>query len=272
VNPADPTDAVLSRGFHASMLFGLLGLIFLLVGLGVLFGTRRAMRPKAAAGLGAPGVPSFPNVPTPGATAVPGAIELESDSTPVGRFLGAIFVAVFWNGITGVFAGMAINSWLHKKPEIVLSIFITPFVLVGLGLIAFVFHSLLNLLNPRIRLTVSSGTVPLGGKLDARWTFRGRSSRIRHLRITLEGTEKARYSQGTDNRVDTRVFARVPVVDTTDARQIAEGHSQFIVPKGSMHTFWAPHNEIVWTIKVHGDVPRFPEVSDEFPMTILPRG
>jgi hypothetical protein len=102
--------------------------------------------------------------------------------------------------------------------------------------------------------------------------LRGRSSRIQHLRITLEGMEKARYSQGTDNRVDTRVFARLPVVDTSDSRQIAEGQAQFIVPKDSMHSFCAPHNEIIWTIKVHGDIPRFPDVSDEFPITILPRG
>jgi len=270
VNPADPTDAVLNRGFHAGMLFGLLGLIFLLIGLGILFGTRRSgsagSRRQSIAGL-----PNLPNLPAPPAAPVAGALELESASTPIGKFLGALILAVLWNGITSVFVGMAISSWSKKKPEIFLTIFITPFVLVGIGMIAFVFHSLLNLLNPRIRLSVSSGSVPLGGKLDARWRFTGRSNRIKHLKITLEGTEKAKYTRGTDTREDTHVFASIPVVDTTDARQIAEGQAQFTVPADSMHTFWALHNQVIWTLKVRGDVPRFPDVSDEFPITILPR-
>jgi hypothetical protein len=251
------------------MLFGLLGLIFLLVGLAVLFGARRSMRPASVA---AGGLPSVPGVPKTATSPVLGAMELESASTPVGRFLGALFLALFWNGITSVFVVMAAKSWMSKKPEIFLSLFITPFVLIGLGMIAFVFHSLLNLMNPRIRLTVSAGSIPLGGKLDARWSFRGRSNRIRQLRITLEGTEKARYSRGTDNRTDTRVFKRLPLVDTTDQRQIAEGHAQLTIPGDSMHTFWAPHNEIIWSLKVHGEIPRYPDVSDEFPITILPRG
>jgi hypothetical protein len=278
VNPSDPTDAVINRSFHAAMLFGLVGLIFLLVGLGVLFGTLRSKGPRSLK------ASTIPSLPTPGgapslattsaliAGAPIGPVELESASTPIGRFLGGTFLALFWNGITGVFVGMAVNSWGKKKPEIFLSIFMIPFVLVGIGLIAFVFHSLLNLLNPRIRLTVGSQSIPLGGKLDVRWGFRGRSSRIRHLRIYLEGSEKARYTRGTDTRVDTRVFARLPVKDTMDSRQIAEGQAQLLIPKDSMHTFTAAHNEIIWSLKVHGDVPRFPDVSDEFPIAILPHG
>jgi hypothetical protein len=57
-----------------------------------------------------------------------------------------------------------------------------------------------------------------------------------------------------------------------DSRQIAEGQAQLLIPKDSMHTFTAAHNEIIWSLKVHGDVPRFPDVSDEFPIAILPHG
>jgi hypothetical protein len=165
----------------------------------------------------------------------------------------------------------AVQSWMKKKPEILAMILLTPFVLIGILLLFLLGLCILNLFNPRIYLSVSSGAVPLGGNINARWTFRGRPRRIRHLRISIEGAEKADYRRGTTNHTDTRVFARLPLVDTKDSHQIAGGQAQIKIPADLMHTFKARNNEILWKIKVHGDVPRFPDVADEFPITILPR-
>jgi hypothetical protein len=250
------------------MLIGLFGLIFLGVGVGVLISTNRGPRGSAKA-FTAPAVPSLASLGTP---AIAGPVELESAASPIGKVIAAFFIAAFWNGITSVFVVQVVQSWLRKKPEILLTLFMTPFVLVGIGLLFFLGVSFLNLFNPRIHLSVSSNAVPLGGKLDARWRFRGRSRRIRHLKISVEGCEKARYQRGTSTAIDTRLFARLPLVNSTDPHQIAGGQAQVQIPADFMHSFAARNNEVVWKIKVHGDVPRFPDVNDEFPITILPRG
>ena len=37
-----------------------------------------------------------------------------------------------------------------------------------------------------------------------------------------------------------------------------------------MHTFVAPNNKVLWRLRVEGQIPRFPDVKDEYPVTILP--
>ena len=37
-----------------------------------------------------------------------------------------------------------------------------------------------------------------------------------------------------------------------------------------MHTFAAPHNKVVWCLKVRGEIPRWPDVDEEFPLEVLP--
>jgi hypothetical protein len=36
-----------------------------------------------------------------------------------------------------------------------------------------------------------------------------------------------------------------------------------------MHSFAAKNNKIVWTLHVRGEIPRWPDVDDEFPFTVL---
>jgi hypothetical protein len=36
-----------------------------------------------------------------------------------------------------------------------------------------------------------------------------------------------------------------------------------------MHSFKSDNNRIVWTLHVHGDIAFYPDVNDEFPITVL---
>jgi hypothetical protein len=38
-----------------------------------------------------------------------------------------------------------------------------------------------------------------------------------------------------------------------------------------MHSFAAPHNKIVWSLKVEGVIDRWPDVGEEFPLVVYPR-
>lgn len=270
VNPSDPTDALLHRGLSWFMLIGLLPLLFLLIGLGGFFGLiRSALKDRGSVALrGTPSLPVQPSLPTvsgPGGSTI-----LTPSSSPMAKLVGAIFVAVFWNGITGIFVGIAVKSWRSQQPEIFLSLILIPFVLVGIALLGFVGMTFLNLFNPRIALAVNSQSIPLGGTLDVRWNFRGAVSRIRHLRIFLEGREEATYRRGTRTSTDREVFARLPIIETAEPLRIRDGSAQLVIPDRLMHTWDGGSNEIVWELKVAGEIPRYPDVSEDFHFTVLP--
>jgi len=37
-----------------------------------------------------------------------------------------------------------------------------------------------------------------------------------------------------------------------------------------MHSFESPHNKITWFVKVTGDIPRWPDIDEAFPIRIRP--
>jgi hypothetical protein len=305
VNPRRPAEAVLNRGLTADALFGLLPLAFVAVGVGgIWFVLRMARRWQAAlagasplaagvapgvlragtpAGVGSRAVPtSWPTsapvlthgvaASRPGPSSVPtqGRQELRPSSSPVGRLVGALCVALFWNGIVSVFLCHTIQEWNHGRGEWLPTLFLTPFVLIGFGLLTWFVYQLLALANPRPRLSVSSTAVPLGGRLEVRWGFRGRHERISRLRIWLEGREEATYRRGTNSHTDREVFARIDLADTAERNAIATGANSATLPADSMHSFTAGHNKIIWVLHVHGDIAGWPDVKEEFPFTVLP--
>ena len=124
------------------------------------------------------------------------------------RFFGMLAIALFWNGITSVFVYHALDSFRTSQPEWFLTIFITPFVLVGLGLIGGVFYQALAWRNPVLRVTAPADGVALGAELAFAWEFTGQTQRLRGLAIELQGLESATYTRGTNTVTDREVFAR----------------------------------------------------------------
>jgi hypothetical protein len=128
VDPADPEYAVLNRGYSMTLLFGLIPVIFVLVGA---IGFARAMRRRLS--LDPTGGPSL----SPAARAAP---------SPLAAAFGSILIAAFWNGIVSVFVMETISSWKHGHPDYFLGVFLIPFVLVGLLLICNIFYRFWKLL------------------------------------------------------------------------------------------------------------------------------
>lgn len=273
VNPEDPTDALLSRELSPWLLIGLVPGLFLLVGVVGLGSTARsALRGVLNRSAG----PILPGVATAVANApvVPpsvGPVALNPGYSPLAKLGGAVFIALFWNGIVSVFAWFVISSFINGKPEWILTIFITPFVLIGLLLIGLVGSAFLNLFNPRVRLTVSSQTIPIGGKLDANWSFNGSSSRIKRFKLTLEGREETTRGHGKNRRTNREVFVSLPLVDTIDPQQIAQGRASVEIPVEHKHTEDDGDRKVVWTLKAAGEIPRYPDFEEEYELTVLAR-
>ncbi|MFO1093897.1 MAG: hypothetical protein U0992_11385 [Planctomycetaceae bacterium] len=190
--------------------------------------------------------------------------------SPLAKFLGVTFVALFWNGITSFFVYQAVKSHIDGRPEWCLTFFITPFVLVGLLLIFGIFHSFLSLFIPRPVLTLDRARIPLGGTTKLSWKFSGNAYIIRQLKVSLLGKESATYRRGTDTTTDYNIFFKEILFETHDPLDIPEGSVEIRIPDGTMHSFDADNNKIAWTVHLGGEIPLRPDVDAEFPITITP--
>jgi hypothetical protein len=279
VNPADPYDAVLDRDFQFSMLIGLIPGLFMLVGAGGIIAFRRSRRHKwqrlaqaAAAGRLAE---RFTGVEAqlasldflPPFSLGEGPYRLEPQASRLGRLALVTFAALFWNGITWFFIGMA---WMESVPRWVL-IPMGLFAIVGLGLIAGVIYQLLAMLNPSAVLTVSAMALRPGDELKLTWQMRGRVGRIRRLRLTLDAIESATYSTGHDSsRTDTETIATLDLVDTTSPSQMRTGQAAVTIPRDAMHSFKGVSNKIDWHLRLRGEIARWPDLDETFTLVVLP--
>ena len=268
VDPDDPKEAVLNRELTAGTWFGLIPLVFVLVGMvGMFFSARSALRrgaePAADAAMGMVPLREAAGAP-------PGPVTLKAAGSPLGKLIGLLFFAVFWNGIVSVFVWEVVKGWSGGKPNWFLTLFLVPFVLIGLGAVGGVLYQFLALFNPRPRLVVTPGAASPGGLVQVRWEFRGSTGRIDTLAIVLEGREEARYRRGTSTYTDTEVFATLPIVEVSDRRDMVAGEGAVTLPADTMHTFKASNNKILWRLKVNGDIRMWPDVKEEFEFEVLP--
>jgi hypothetical protein len=175
--------------------------------------------------------------------------------------VGAIFVAVFWNGIISIFVANASGlMWL----------FLLPFIAVGVGLIGLVVYQFLALFNPRPTVELSPQSIPLGTAAELRWSFSGQTSRIRELTATLRGVEQATYRRGTSTYTDKSTFYELELYRTSNLAEIASGQVGFVLPKDTMHSFSAANNKIIWSIDLRGNIERWPDVKESFELQVTP--
>jgi hypothetical protein len=195
---------------------------------------------------------------------------LEPRAGPMAKILAMIFFAGFWNGIVSIFVWQAVKAWRSGSPEWFLMVFLIPFVLVGLGLIVGIFYTFLAAFNPRPRVVISPAAPQLGTRLRLDWSFSGKTGRIDNLKIVLEGHERATYRRGTDTYTDREVFAALELVETSLEWEIPNGSTDVEIPEDTMHSFSSSNNGVVWSIHLHGDIARWPDVDETFELEIRP--
>ncbi len=257
VNPADPRDAVLSTELGGDRWFMVFPIGFMVMGAGIAIAIYRS-KPKGSA------VPTATVANAGGSvftSAASGPVELRPAGTPMGKFLGLTFIALFWNGMTWGFFLVA---------DTIGRIFLSIFIGGGAFLLWSAITQFLVLFNPRPTLRVSTGAVRLGESARLDWRFSGSVRRIAKLTLTLQAVERATYRRGTDTTTDTNRFVHQQLFETSDAAAIASGEVSVAIPADSIHSLDAPNNKIVWTLHLHGDIARWPDVDFEFPITVLP--
>ena len=277
VNPQKPTEAVLMRKLTLKNAIGLFPLIFVAAGLFVMINALKQKKHKGMKWL--PKMKAADDEPAENEYAFAGqtfntsqnSITLKPESSPLGKLIAVIFFCLFWNGIVSVFVNEAFQAYKSGSPEWGLTLFMVPFVLIGLVLVGAVFYQLLALFNPRYTLTLTPGRLHPGIAAAIEWNVRGKASRIDTLTIKLLGKEEARYQVGTNTRTASNTFFEMDIYETHDYHEIVAGQIGFAIPEDTMHSFEADSNKIIWSINVHGDIACWPDVKQVYKITISPK-
>ncbi len=258
VNPHDPAQAVLRRGFQAGLLVVFMPLAFLAIGLGGIYGV---LRYKAK-----PVLPKAPAVHV----ADDGLVMLRPRYSPLMKLIGAVLIAIVFNIVNGLLLSQLASGHQRGHLNWILILFLVPFGAVGLGMLAFVGYRFLALFNPRPTLELSTNVIPLGGAAELRWSFSGRTSRIDEFTVTLRGVEETKYQKGTHTYTDHNTFYEMELYRTSEASEIAAGQVGFVVPPDTMHSFEAQNNKILWNLDIHGSIKHWPDVKESFRITVTP--
>ncbi|HYH66581.1 MAG TPA: hypothetical protein VD866_17940 [Urbifossiella sp.] len=235
-----------------------------------------------AAGAAAPDapkpVPMAGDLPTvPEGTTTPGKVlahALDRDGMPAGCMFGcAVGVAIFWNGIVSVFLWELAKGFQRGRPDWFMALFLVPFVLVGLGMVAFTLYSglrwVVSLLVGRVEVEVTNHPLTPGGRYELHAAQRG-MFRLGGVAAELVCEEVATYVAGTSKNTAKRVVARHPVSDPDRDGRAVPLSAAFAVPAEVMHSFQAPNNEIEWRVRLTGRVLGVLPYSDDFAVVVRP--
>ena len=187
VNPADSTQAVISRELTFGYFFGVIFFVFFTLIPGgfivVWFRVANHLREKQALS----GIPmtATTTAAAPGSwvraadTSGSGPIELKPQASPLGKLIAAILICLFWNGIVGLFTYFEIRVFSQGQGwSWFLAVFLLIFQIIGLALIVNVPYQMLALANPRPAITLSRASVPVGGSVTLQWQLIGAAHRV----------------------------------------------------------------------------------------------
>lgn len=220
----------------------------------------------------------FPNIPDDSdITNSPGTrlrFRLPIGTSPGWALLGVLVACLFWNGCLTPFAVSAVGGHLRGQPDWFLTLFIIPFVLVGVGLIVLFIRQLLLTtgIGPTL-VEISDHPLHAGGQCRLLVSQSGRL-RMNSLTVLLVCEEAATYRQGTNTRTETREVFRQEVF-RREGFEVHRGlpfetECELTVPAGAMHSFKAGHNEVNWKVVVQGDAAGWPDYRRAFPVVIHP--
>jgi hypothetical protein len=289
VNPADPADAVLDRDYPEDLLFGLIPLAMTVVGAtGLIAAGRRAKQPDGGK-LWAPGV-----IPASGVTMWGGTVkrragdiglvsaleteqtespvELKPAATPAGSAATGVVISIIFNGIVILVLLHQLPIWKTRGVDWGLAAFLAIFGLMGVVILLGTIKALMRLLDPRVHVRLTPGTLRLGKDFAVEWELQGGSKRLSRLRIILECQEEAKVHGSKQDYTITSVCYREILLDTQQAGELASGRVAIKGPDGVMHSLNTGRNQITWRLRVEGKVAGWAGVKDEYPVVMLPEG
>jgi len=275
VNPNNPSEAVLKRGLHKGLLF-----VFvppLLAGIGLLVICSQLAPPAPLPQIRKTEKDWLPKIKVSAKSPNP------QDKTPVTLqasrivplLVGLIALNIFYNIMAAqiffeIYQWLINGTFFANASTILIVPAVSIFFAVTTGYIA------LQLFNPRPIIKISEERITLGSSALIAWSFRGRTSSIEHLTLTLQGKEQIQYSTGSGKSRSTKTlenpFYQVQLIDGDDPHQIRAGQAGVVIPHHVMHSFEAGDTKIIWEILVSGAVRFWPDIRNQFKIAVVPVG
>ena len=277
-DPAHPDMVVLERGYSDWIWLNLIvPASFVIIGGGGLLysilhwgksAESRAARVRHTRGelLGgdAPSTPLLPSVPDCGEiTSSPGtrlAYRLPLASSPAWALFGLLLACLLWNGIVAVLVASAVSGHLAGKPDWLLTLFIIPFLLVGVAFIVLFVRQmwLTTGVGPTL-LEISDHPLLPGGQYrvfvsqSGHVKIRACISCWRAKRKPFTGKGRTRGPKRARSTGSNWPGARKPPANRS---MPLEGEWTLDVPTTAMHSFRADHNAVHWKLVVQADASR----------------
>jgi hypothetical protein len=292
-DPAEPGIAVLVRGYQWWIWPTLLiPASFIVIGIGGLvytalhWGTSAERRAAAMRSVRAPELFDLPATVDSKFPYIPDGIEITSSPgtclayrlplthSPGWTLLGLLAAAIAWNGAVSVFLVMAVRSFLARTPDWPMTLFIVPFLLVGVALI-FVFARLLRHtagIGPTL-VEISDHPLLPGQNYRLFLSQSGNLS-LKSIEVSLICEEEAVFRQGTNARTESREVYRKSLAIVADAiirpGEPLEMECDLPIASEAMHSFRANHNQIQWKLIVCGEIVGWRGLLRSFPVVVRP--
>jgi hypothetical protein len=258
VNPVDPDDSVLDRSFgEATAVAGLLSSIFMGIGgLGLFWVLRVAHnqhRAKLQKHLSA---------------AQRGPAELKPAMSSNLKFSAILVPVIIWNGLISIPVCVIISQWQSGRGEIAPTLFISVFVLVGLGMLVSAIRKSQMLFYPRAVIGVSHHPLCPGQPVELNWEMQGGSDRISRLTLRVAGYRSDKAVIGTSALRKLSPFWSLDLLNATRPAEIQAGHHAFAIPPD-----FAPASEtdgLLWAILLDADISKPGDLQQEFPFQVTP--
>lgn len=256
------------------MWFGLIPAAFILVGVGDTIGMLRSQRFQSGQTVQADWLRDAPstgracgNLFANNLGTGTGPVELKPKCGRIGKFTGVLIFAIIWNAIV---AFMVMTRLPNGPASPVPLLMVVIFAFFGIALIAGVVYQFMALFNPIPHLRLGAAQVSLGDRLTVDWEISGHVSRLVRLTLTLMGKEIAQYRRGTRTCTAQRTFHKMELVGITDPSAMQQGRTEIAIPADSMHSFGGDSNQVVWSLTLHGDIPRWPDIKETFEILVTP--
>lgn len=271
VNPKKPWQALVNRDLGWWALFGLFPLTFLAIGLGGIVQLLKNPGKRFPAH-------SPANSGDTTTTHLSSRGQANGQTTPRkpkgknrwGQFIGHLFFAVFWCGIVSIFFINVLKGWTSGNPDWFTTIFLTPFVLIGVFAVVTIPHSFLAIFSPRFDFDIKEKELKPGLATKFRWQQTGGSGQLTQMTITLLGREEATYKQGTNRSTATSLFYKKEIFQSTHPTEMLNNECDLIFPADALPTLVGEHNQIIWQLELHGAVKNRPDVREQMELTLQP--
>ena len=161
--------------------------------------------------------------------------------------------------------------WTGREdgPKWFLTIFLIPFVLVGLFLIYYTIHSFFGLFSPRARLRAGHTPVALGESVEITWQFEGRLDKLRELKLLLEGREERDEGSGKNRRTRRDVFYKADIAHFTNVNDVKTGSVLCTIPADHSPSDADGEHRVVWVIRLKAEVEMGADLDDEYPIEVV---